>query len=323
MMLAAVLVSSPSLLASDTPRMCMTPGGPHACECIHEVESGTRVAEITERTGERHVLFHYPNGTASKLAACPHERPSFHGQSSVFSDPPNICGLGWAHATPMEAFYVTNASIQSYTATYAVPGNPALATDQFLYYWIGMQDLNATTGKAGPVIQPVLAFHGSKNNWYFQSWNCCPAGHKTSAPIVPVKPGETLHGGMRQTDDGHFEIFANNSKGSSSVLLSDDTLSGIVSEWNRAEIVLETYNIDSCSMYAKGEPMQFSDMTLFDMQGNSLTPAWIRKDYINGTYLTPNATLEFQGCCNGTFELDWPSATMRQNQAMRTEDVVL
>merc|ERR1711874_392235 len=83
------------------------------------------------------------------------------------------CQLGWAHAAPMEAFYRHPMDIAFFNATQTVPEPPHVTENNILYYWIGLQDYNSS---ANPVIQPVLSYvpGSSSNNWYFESWNCCP-----------------------------------------------------------------------------------------------------------------------------------------------------
>lgn len=291
--------------------MCPSPGGLHPCDCVHEVESGSQIDEVVDEKGLRHALINHPNGTMSRLEACPYSPPPAPAppSSASLSDPSNICGLGFAHGTPMSAFYQHTKDVMNFTATYTVPNSPSSASSQDLYYWIGLQD---TSSSANPVIQPVLSFRDS-TSWYFESWNCCPAGHKLKAPTVPVEPGATLYGAMEKSDDGLYKIVSTNSAGDSSVLYSNDTASGIVSSWNWVEVVLETYYVDSCSMYSDGGAMKFLDMSLVDTDGQALTPTWVLNDYIGTQYLTSEGTQTYQDCCNGTFSLDWPNAVIEQN----------
>jgi hypothetical protein len=213
----------------------------------------------------------------------------------------------------MEAFYQHSRDISQYTATYTVPDPPANSGAEILYYWIGLQDFDSVEN---PVIQPVLSWiKGSEpNNWYFESWNCCPAGHKLKAVSVPIAgAGASVSGKMTKDSNGLFTISSEDSTGKDSVLYSNDTVSGIVRTWNWVEIVLETYNVESCSDYSAGGQAQFLDMQLIDTEGQSVTPSWTLNPYINGEYLNASAAAQFQACCSGTFELNWPSAAIHQN----------
>lgn len=213
----------------------------------------------------------------------------------------------------MEAFYQHSRNISKYTATYTVPDPPTTTSSNILYYWIGLQDLNSAEN---PVIQPVLSWvkGSSENNWYFESWNCCPAGHKLKSTSVPIKgKGASVQGSMNRDSDGLFTITSTDSTGQSSVLYTNDTLSGIVRTWDWVEIVLETYNVDSCSDYSAGGQAQFLDMTLTDVEGQSVTPTFTMNPYINGAYLNASASTQFTACCNGKFVTDWPKAVMSNN----------
>ena len=213
----------------------------------------------------------------------------------------------------MEAFYQHSKDVRSYNATYTVPHPPASVANNILYYWIGLQDLNSAEN---PAIQPVLSFvpEASSNNWYFESWNCCPAGHKLKATSVDISgPGAVLCGGLNRDSSDLFSITSSNSTGATSTLLSDDTNSGIVRKWNWVEIVLETYSIDSCSQYSAGGVAGFHDMTVIDVEGGLVAPNFTMNPYINGKYLPSAEAKESTACCGGEFKIEWPSASMQQN----------
>jgi len=216
----------------------------------------------------------------------------------------------------MEAFYFApnGTEIASFAAEYVVPEAPVSTSSNILYYWIGLQDLGSA---ANPVIQPVLSYvpGASTDNWYFESWNCCPAGHKVKSSSVAISgPGEVLRGSMVRDPSGIWTITSTNAAGDSSVLQSHDTNSGIVTHWNWLDIVLETYNVDACSQYSAGSVMAFNHMAVLTLDGQSLTPTnWTYQPYINGAYLPPAEASQFTACCNGKFEVAWPMASMAQN----------
>lgn len=292
--------------------MCATPHGFHPCECLWEVPSGTRAETHTDAdSGKTTLRLHYPNLTIEEKQPCSRSPPL--KAVRPHSDP---CALGFAHAAPMEAFYYTPArvNVTSFTANYVVPEPPAATASNVLYYWIGLQDRGSS---ANPVIQPVLSYvpGASANNWYFESWNCCPAGHKLKSTTVAVTgPGEVLHGSMHRDVSGVWTITSSNAAGQASILKSDDTNSGIVTSWDWLDIVLETYSVDACDQYSQGAVMAFNQLTLKTSDGQSLAPSdWTYQPYINGQYLEPQEAKEFTACCNGKFAVNWPSATMTQN----------
>lgn len=308
-------------------RLCPTPGGWHPCDCTHEVESGTRIDEVRNSDGTHSALIHHPNGTVRRLAQCPHSRlpRSVADGLRRRSDDKvadNPCKLGWAHAAPMEAFYQHSHDIARFSVTYTVPDPPSSVGDNILYYWIGLQD---TSSRENPVIQPVLSYvKGSDpNNWYFESWNCCPAGHKLKAASVPIQgSGATVHGSIERDISGLFTISSNDSSGNASVLYSNDTLAGTVRTWNWVDIVLETYSVESCSDYSAGGFAQFLNAQLVDTVGQSVTPVWSMRPYIDAAYLSPSDGKRFTACCNGSFTSNWPNATMHQNSAAIPESLL-
>ena len=210
----------------------------------------------------------------------------------------------------MEVFSQHNESITTFTADYVVPDAPAVTASNILYYWIGLQD---TTSDANPVIQPVLSYYpgSSPNNWYLESWNCCPAGHKIKSASVPVAgPGAALRGTLVRSG-GRSVINSTDGLGNSSVLAVADA--NIVTAWNWVDIALETYSVANCAEYSRGGAMVFDAMTLATDAG-PVIPAFVSKPYINGAYLDAAAAAKFTACCDGAFDFAaWPRATMRQN----------
>ena len=308
-------------------QLCATPHGFHPCECVHEVPSGTRAEEYKHASGKSTLRLHFPNATMNEIDECTRSppRPSTGSMDSPrrrqmdsmgfsVADP---CALGYAHAAPMEAFYYTSEDVDvtSFSADFVVPDAPESTVENILYYWIGLQ---CRGSKANPVIQPVLSYvpNASANNWYFESWNCCPAGHKLKSTSVAVGgPGETLRGSMvRDAASGVWTISSTNAAGASSVLISDDTNSGLVRTWDWVDIVLETYRVERCDQYSAGKIMSFESLELGTSDGRLLTPTnWSFAPYIDGKYLSPQESAQFQGCCNGKFAIEWPAATMTQN----------
>ena len=256
----------------------------------------------------------HADGTVSERAGCTEPRPPPALQQSL----PDPCDLGWSHAAPLEAFYQHSKDVAVFNATYTVPQTPT-DPSATLFYWIGLQALNST---ANPVIQPVLSWEDE--TWFFESWNCCPAGHKVKAASVPIaKPGDVLRGTMtrdlsRTTEatGASYTITSSNGAGAASVLIVDDAT--IEHGWNWVDLVLETYNVASCDQYASGTA-RFLDMALLDIAGAAIVPKWTQSPYIDGwpgplsPYMSPTEGKAFTACCAGSLELDWPSATMRQN----------
>ena len=310
--LALTLASAETLSLNSTTKLCPSPGGWHPCACIHEVESGTRAEEVGHADGSSSLRLHAPDGRVRTLPHCAEKPPA--PPAAQAAPPTDPCELGWAHAAPMEAFFQHSKQIATFSATYSVPTPPATTSKNILYWWIGLQPPHGSP--LNRVIQPVLSYvpGSSPNNWYIESWDCCPAGHKVKAQSVSVKgPGAKLHGSMTRSDDGIFTITSTDGAGASSVLLSDYTNAAIIGNWTWVDIVLETYDVADCAQYASGV-VDFSDMALVDVEGAAVTPSWVSAPYINGEYLPQATSAAFTACCRGVFDFSkWPLATMSQN----------
>ena len=303
-MVARLLLASLSLVAAT--KMCPSPSGFHPCDCIIEVESGSRAEEVAAENGDNFLRLYHANGTVSDIPHCPHVK-----DAEAAPDMKDPCALGWPHAAPMEIFSRHNESIVEFSAEYVVPDAPSTVASNILYYWIGLQD---TTSSANPVIQPVLSYYpgSSENNWYFESWNCCPAGHKIKSTSVSVSgPGAVLQGKMHRIGDMSIITSTNEVGNSSTLIVSDST---IIHSWNWVDIALETYAVADCAEYSQGGAMAFDKMTLTNAKGDAVTPAWTSAPYIDGAYLNRTLSQRFTSCCGGSFDYaHWPRATMSQN----------
>ena len=171
------------------PRLCASPSGPHPCDCLHHVPSGSRI-EVNEGFNR----IHLPNGTIVRHNKCTEAIPKKpRPRSSRASTTSYAAGTTSAspasattatprlrrraagkdvcldvtagtvyHGRPFNAEYLpTTTKIGGWSATYTVPSSPSApgatsGTDaDFLFYWIGLQD---TTDPTTPVIQPVLSY---------------------------------------------------------------------------------------------------------------------------------------------------------------------
>ena len=71
----------------------------------------------------------------------------------------------------------------NFSAVYHAPPAPA-DPNTLLYWWIGLQQIHWPAIRSSAVLQPVLAYGDGR--WWFQPWNCCPAGHKAKGPALEV-----------------------------------------------------------------------------------------------------------------------------------------
>eukprot|EP00937_MAST-01D_sp_MAST-1D-sp2_P002313 g2313.t1 len=241
---------------------------------------------------------------------------------------------------PSEA-RLPGANFSRWNATYSVPATPAATTNKtYVFYWIGLQD---TRDASSPVLQPVLSFTGSGTpnlgepspalrataraggrdldndvQWYFMSWNCCPSGHKYSAPYVNTTAGAAgLRGEVSCAADGTCTVLSVDKAGEASSLTLDNGNVGATA-YNWAIVELETYYIRNCPDYCGGT-FGATEMSLYNADGTEVSPTQAG-DWTNNPYLQLNTSGSemyqadaFTKCCNGAFSMGWPSQFISQN----------
>jgi len=160
--------------------------------------------------------------------------------------------------------------LQSFTATYSVPQNPAISTNNVLFYFIGMQDNEAPRTEVN-ILQPVLTWGNGIAGWNAASWACCPKNITyRSASLRGIRAGDTLLGDIHRVDSSTWSIDTRWNG-------QNVTLRAQVGNYNYnwADVTLEVYNIDTnqCGMFGNG-PMKFSSLVLKDVQGETLSPKY-------------------------------------------------
>lgn len=308
-----------------SPAMCSSPGGDHPCECLHVLPTGTKVEEKSD-----HVMLTFPNGTVKVLDACPHEHnrtyrisdespevyPPHSGNATSgrhLSESSSICPPNYKHAWPMKMSYTHSQSIGYFSTLQTVPDYPVTQASQWLYYWIGLQAIGESNTA---VLQPVLSWRPSTKKWEYQSWNCCPQGHKFAAESVDAgQPGDVLTGSvtMAPSDGPHagsYVINSTTSAGTSS-LISTDVDSGFIKDWNWVIITFESYSANGCDQYSKGGSSKFHNMQLVDTNGIRVKPPpFSYYGAISGRTLSDLERTELFGCCSGCSQITWPNGVL-------------
>jgi len=158
-------------------------------------------------------------------------------------------------------------NLLSFTSTYVVPGNPPQAAGQVLFYFIGMQDNDAP--KAVNILQPVLTWGNGHQEWYVQSWACCPKNITvTSQPLFGLKPGSEVGGTIVRVSDSTWKI---DSEFNGQHTILNAQVGDYIYNW--ADVTLETYSVKSCNQFASGKTL-FTNLVLKDQQGQTLVPKW-------------------------------------------------
>jgi len=158
-------------------------------------------------------------------------------------------------------------NLLSFTSTYVVPGNPPSAASQVLFYFIGMQDDDAPS--AVNIIQPVLTWGNGHQQWYVQSWACCPKNISVNAnPVFGLSAGSSVDGIIARISDSTWKI-------DSVFNGAHSTLNAQVGDYNYnwADVTLETYSVAGCSQFGPGRAY-FNNLLLKDSQGATLNPGW-------------------------------------------------
>jgi len=253
----------------------LTPYGYRLRQCVMEVPSGSHVAP--DVSGKLRVETPVGLSTTVKLFDVPEECSEDIQEiykkmalkramkSSINASSPFPIN-GWLDYT---GWYPPNgqSNLQKFTSTYTIPNNPTTATPQTLFYFIGMQDNDAS--QYLNIIQPVLTWGNGNPSWYVQSWACCPANITVSSPAVTgLKQGQTMNGLISRLSADTWEI-------DSEWQGQHTTLTAQVGDmlYNWADVTLEVYNVNNCQQFANGK-FTAASLALYDNMNQRLSPQW-------------------------------------------------
>jgi len=249
--------------------MVITPFGIRSAKCVLEVESGSHIYQTpaglrvtTESNGQ--VL-------SEQIVTVPEEchRDGFVENYLKNRQARRTQAMydGWIDNA---GWYPPNGenNLNSFTATYTVPGNPPSDSGQVLFYFIGMQD-NAYS--AVNILQPVLTWGNGIQGWNLASWDCCPSNISVSSKsITGFGAGDLINGVIQRQNADTWEVNAIIAKSGANTTLYPE-VGTYLYDW--ADVTLEIYSVNQCTQFAKGA-MTFSKLVLKDSQGATLTPAW-------------------------------------------------
>jgi len=157
--------------------------------------------------------------------------------------------------------------LAKFTSTYTIPNNPSNPSPQTLFYFIGMQDNDAS--QYLNIIQPVLTWGNGNPSWYVQSWACCPSNITVSSPaLTGLQQGQQMNGLITRVSGDVWEI-------DSEWQGKHTTLMAQVGDmnYNWADVTLEVYNVNTCNQFATGQ-FTAAKLALYDSQGQQLSPQW-------------------------------------------------
>jgi len=254
-------------------KQVLTPQGYRPAECVLTVPSGSTFRETDTGVEITHVdgsiEHHVPAQACHEddiLTKYAKSRSAVSPADKVDADPfPEI--NGWLDYAGWYPPYTSGESnLQRFISNYTVPGNPPLDSDQVLFYFIGMQDNDAS---AVNIIQPVLTWGNGMDGWNAASWACCPKNITVqSTTMVGFQAGDVLGAMIDRVSPSTWRI-TTSWKGQETTLMAQvgDY------QYNWADITLEVYTVQTCNEFATG-PATFTNLAMWDKDGMLLTPDW-------------------------------------------------
>ncbi len=178
--------------------------------------------------------------------------------------------------------YQNGSNVGRLRASWRVPSVPGDAENQTVFFFPGLEQ----TPTVQSILQPVLGWNGFGDHaWTIASWNCCTAGTTTHTDPAPASPGDEIVGdtyslcGTGVYDCGSWAIVTQDTTNGRSVTLNTAPQGEL--QWVFGG-VLEVYGINSCSQLPPEAMTQFYGVTVWDTNGNVLSPPW-NNSYASGS----------------------------------------
>ena len=178
---------------------------------------------------------------------------------------------GW-----LESVWVdTSASYGKITSTWPVPPQPAINNGETLFFFNGLEDIDAVQS----ILQPVLQWY-APGPWAIASWNCCLSGITVESTPVNVSPGDTILGTISSTCKAGttycatWNVVSEDQTTGKKTTLSKTPSNGQV--WNWAfGAVMEVYGVTKCTDYPKGNKSTVFTTQLYDQNLKVVSsPSW-------------------------------------------------
>lgn len=253
----------------------VTPNGFFAPDCVqvvHAQESLRADGSIRQKDGK-----------VRAAAACGKPHFDKHGRSIAATSATPLLADADAASRAKEPSYTgwiesvnynNGSNVGRLRASWKVPSAPSDAENQTVFFFPGLEQLPTVQS----ILQPVLGWNGfGDHTWTIASWNCCVAGTTTHTDPAPVSPGDEIVGDMYSLcGTGVYNC-------SSWSIVTQDTTNGRSVTLNTAPQgalqwvfggVLEVYGINTCNQLPPQAMTQFYGVTVWDTNGNVLSPAW-------------------------------------------------
>ena len=236
----------------------ITPHGLVHRSCVREIKPGEKVNEQGVVTSA--------GGTRQQLPQCRYPRLHPRTLEPIQS---TLSGInGWISA----GTWTSRTALGQLGATWTVPAAPQ-TNGATIFFFPGAQPPTPPT-----ILQPVLQYGsslaGGGNYWTISSWYCCPVGWTFHGPLENTTASHTLQGSMNAVCSSGFCDWT---------IVTKDTTTGTTSTLQAEAVTLsffwqigaalEAYTLTSCDQFPSS-PTTFSNITLVDQNGNTLTPVW-------------------------------------------------
>ncbi len=298
--LVAVHEGDPGLPADVPDGYVITPSGYFHPFCVVEVADDETI-DMASGTISR------ADGASRTTPVCEWPRFTTHGvridtiKSVVLHpDPAWFDGGGPAPSTPItddtlfvgtfdrftgwiESIYAitdVDKSLAFMRADMFVPQPPASPLGSTNFFFPGGQNLYQGLDFS-TIIQPVLGWNGYSNlhEWTIASWNCCLNGTVYASDYLIVEPGDDIRGTMQGSGCNattgicsNWSIETRNLTQGNAVTLATSS-HGQAFNWIFAG-ALEVYNVASCDELSTTGYMDFTNIAITDVSGQSPDPTW-------------------------------------------------
>jgi hypothetical protein len=256
----------------------VTPFGFFHPSCTRSLAIGERIlsdkrVQHADGTVEENALAcNYPHYTPSGIAiSAGSANASTGAQNNIgVSTSPEVDG--WLE----NANVATGSPTVSYgalLATWTVPPQPAANDGQVLFFFPGLEDINATQS----ILQPVLQWN---QGWSLASWNCCINGVVANSPGVNVTAGDEIYGSITSTcpagslSCATWNVLSLDLSTGESTTLSNTPSEGQTFNWAFGG-VLEPYYVVRCEDYPSNRHLSFDKVIVFDQELHPIAhPQW-------------------------------------------------
>ena len=251
----------------------VTPNGYFSPDCVQTIHAGESLrADASIRQS---------NGTIRPSVKCGRAHFDRQGHSiaptsagslpsTAASGPKQPTYTGWIESVN----YENGSNVGRLQASWTVPSAPNNVAGQTVFFFPGLEQ----TPNVQSILQPVLGFNGFGDNaWTIASWNCCVAGTTTHTDPASVSPGDQILGDMYSLcgvgvyDCGSWSIVTQDTTNGQSVTLNTAPQGEL--QWVFGG-TLEVYGVSTCDQLPPQAMTQFSGVTVWDTNGNVLSPSW-------------------------------------------------